>query len=75
MPAWASHSATTASWRPGSTSPCGSKVALPDGRTVKALELSGQSNLLFRRNSLTGTVEVVARQGTGIELNAVLHAN
>ncbi|BCK53447.1 2,3,4,5-tetrahydropyridine-2,6-dicarboxylate N-succinyltransferase [Nocardia wallacei] len=53
----------------------GSKVALPDGRTVKALELSGQSNLLFRRNSLTGTVEVVARQGTGIELNAVLHAN
>ncbi|WP_068013183.1 2,3,4,5-tetrahydropyridine-2,6-dicarboxylate N-succinyltransferase [Nocardia mexicana] len=53
----------------------GTKVALPDGRTVKALELSGRSNLLFRRNSLTGAVEVVARQGTGIELNAALHAN
>ncbi len=53
----------------------GSKVALPDGRTVKALELSGQSNLLFRRNSLTGAIEVVARKGTGIELNAALHAN
>ncbi|MBF6174480.1 2,3,4,5-tetrahydropyridine-2,6-dicarboxylate N-succinyltransferase [Nocardia blacklockiae] len=53
----------------------GTKVALPDGRTIKALELSGQPNLLFRRNSLTGTVEVVARKGTGIELNAALHAN
>ncbi|GAB2725081.1 2,3,4,5-tetrahydropyridine-2,6-dicarboxylate N-succinyltransferase [Nocardia thraciensis] len=53
----------------------GTKVALPDGRTVKALELSGRSNLLFRRNSLTGAVQVVARQGTGIELNAALHAN
>ncbi|WP_280265881.1 2,3,4,5-tetrahydropyridine-2,6-dicarboxylate N-succinyltransferase [Nocardia wallacei] len=53
----------------------GTKVALPDGRTVKALELSGRSNLLFRRNSLSGAVEVVARQGTGIELNAALHAN
>ena len=53
----------------------GTKVALPDGRTIKAAELSGQSNLLFRRNSLTGSVEVVARKGTGIELNAALHAN
>ncbi|MBF6327323.1 2,3,4,5-tetrahydropyridine-2,6-dicarboxylate N-succinyltransferase [Nocardia transvalensis] len=53
----------------------GTKVALPDGRTTKAAELSGQSNLLFRRNSLTGTVEVVPRKGTGIELNAALHAN
>ena len=31
--------------------------------------------LLFRRNSLTGAVEAVARAGTGIELNAALHAN
>ncbi|MFI5777922.1 2,3,4,5-tetrahydropyridine-2,6-dicarboxylate N-succinyltransferase [Nocardia sp. NPDC051570] len=53
----------------------GTKVSLPDGRTAKAAELSGQPNLLFRRNSLTGTVEVVARKGTGIELNAALHAN
>lgn len=43
-------------------------------RIVKALELSGVSGLLFRRNSLSGAVEAVARTGTGIELNAALHA-
>ncbi|HEX4723962.1 MAG TPA: 2,3,4,5-tetrahydropyridine-2,6-dicarboxylate N-succinyltransferase [Pseudonocardiaceae bacterium] len=53
----------------------GTKVALPDGRTVKARDLSGANGILFRRNSTTGTVEVVARQGTGIELNSALHAN
>ncbi len=42
---------------------------------VKARELAGRDNLLFRRNSLTGAVEVVPRAGTGIELNAALHAN
>ncbi|MGV1034692.1 MAG: 2,3,4,5-tetrahydropyridine-2,6-dicarboxylate N-succinyltransferase [Microbacteriaceae bacterium] len=41
---------------------------------IKAVELSGQSNLLFRRNSLSGAVEVVSRDGRGIELNAALHA-
>ncbi|MEV7011617.1 2,3,4,5-tetrahydropyridine-2,6-dicarboxylate N-succinyltransferase [Streptosporangium sp. NPDC051022] len=53
----------------------GTKVVLPDGRVAKAAELSGSSGLLFRRNSTTGAVEVVARQGTGIELNSALHAN
>ena len=53
----------------------GSRVTIPDGRTVKALELSGQDGLLFRRNSTTGAIEVVARQGLGIELNAALHQN
>ncbi len=53
----------------------GTKLTLPDGQTAKAADLSGRSNLLFRRNSLTGTVEVVTRKGTGIELNAALHAN
>ena len=43
-------------------------------RTVKALELSGVPNLLFRRNSLTGAVEVLQRSGTGIVLNEQLHA-
>jgi 2,3,4,5-tetrahydropyridine-2-carboxylate N-succinyltransferase len=43
-------------------------------RTVKAAELSGLPGLLFRRNSLTGAVEVLARSGTGIELNSALHA-
>ena len=53
----------------------GTRVTLPDGRVTKALELSGQPGLLFRRNSVSGAVEVLAREGHGIELNAVLHAN
>lgn len=53
----------------------GTKVALPDGRTVKAAELSGASGLLFRRNSTSGAVEAVPRRGTGVELNSALHAN
>ena len=42
---------------------------------VKARELSGVPNLLFRRNSLTGAVEVVARAGQTVALNEALHAN
>ena len=53
----------------------GTKVTLADGATVKARELSGANNLLFRRNSMTGAVEVVARNGKGITLNEALHAN
>jgi 2,3,4,5-tetrahydropyridine-2-carboxylate N-succinyltransferase len=43
-------------------------------RVVKAVELSGVANLLFRRNSQTGAVEVLPRTGDGIALNAALHA-
>jgi 2,3,4,5-tetrahydropyridine-2-carboxylate N-succinyltransferase len=53
----------------------GTKVTTSDGQTVKASELSGTNNLLFRRNSLSGAVEVVARDGSGITLNEALHAN
>lgn len=53
----------------------GTKVATPDGQLLKALELSGGNNLLFRRNSVSGAVEVVARGGQGIALNEDLHAN
>ncbi len=58
----------------------GTKVLLHDGsadgpRVVKAAELSGADNVLFRRNSTTGAVEAVPWQGQGIELNAALHAN
>ncbi|WP_370025301.1 2,3,4,5-tetrahydropyridine-2,6-dicarboxylate N-succinyltransferase [Planotetraspora sp. GP83] len=53
----------------------GTKIALPDGGVVKGRDLSGKSGLLLRRNSTTGTVEAVPRAGTGIELNAALHAN
>jgi 2,3,4,5-tetrahydropyridine-2-carboxylate N-succinyltransferase len=55
----------------------GTKVTIIDGseeRTVKAVELSGQPSLLFRRNSLNGRVEVLPRSGNGITLNASLHA-
>ncbi|TIC81667.1 2,3,4,5-tetrahydropyridine-2,6-dicarboxylate N-succinyltransferase [Nocardioides sp. GY 10127] len=51
------------------------KEAGAEPRTVKALELAGASNVLFRRNSLTGGVEAVAWKGEGIALNADLHAN
>ena len=53
----------------------GTKVTLPDGTLVKARELSGRSGLLLRRNSTTGAVEAVPKSGSGIELNASLHAN
>lgn len=53
----------------------GTKIAVPGGKTVKARDLSGADNLLFRRNSITGAVEVVSRDGQGIALNAELHAN
>jgi 2,3,4,5-tetrahydropyridine-2-carboxylate N-succinyltransferase len=55
----------------------GTKVNLMvDGRTqvVKAAELSGLPGLLFRRNSLNGSVEAIAREGVGVELNSELHA-
>ena len=51
------------------------KVKLPDGEIVKAGKLSGASNLLFRRNSLDGSLEVVLRTGSWGGLNSVLHAN
>ena len=57
----------------------GVKLALPDGRVVKARELSGQDNLLFRRNGVSGALEVVDRSTGGGRswsgLNADLHAN
>ena len=53
----------------------GTKVTTADGKTIKAVELSAADNLLFRRNSLSGAVEVVKRDGTGITLNEALHAN
>ncbi|MDN4477677.1 2,3,4,5-tetrahydropyridine-2,6-dicarboxylate N-succinyltransferase [Demequina sp. SYSU T00039] len=60
----------------------GSKVLLvgqtdDDGnpRYVKARELAGQDGILFRRNSVSGALEAVQRQGKGVELNAALHAN
>jgi len=57
----------------------GTKVTVLDmdqkPKVIKAAELSGLDNVLFRRNSTTGVIEAVPRKGQGIELNAALHAN
>ena len=55
----------------------GTKVKLiVDSRSqvVKASELSGMPGLLFRRNSQSGAVEAITRDGVGISLNSDLHA-
>jgi 2,3,4,5-tetrahydropyridine-2-carboxylate N-succinyltransferase len=51
----------------------GSKLTLPDGRVVRARELSGADNLLLWRNSVTGALEARPRTGTGFALNPALH--
>jgi 2,3,4,5-tetrahydropyridine-2-carboxylate N-succinyltransferase len=51
----------------------GSKIKLPDGTVVRARELSGSSNLLLWRNSVTGALEARDRTGAGITLNPALH--
>jgi len=58
----------------------GTKVSvLDDDRsvmdTVKASALSGVPNLLFRRDSVNGSVQAVPRKGQKVELNAALHKN
>jgi 2,3,4,5-tetrahydropyridine-2,6-dicarboxylate N-succinyltransferase len=57
----------------------GSKVTLLPGadggepRVVKALELSGVPDLVFRRNSASGALEALPRTGGRVELNPALH--
>ncbi|MFD9306367.1 2,3,4,5-tetrahydropyridine-2,6-dicarboxylate N-succinyltransferase [Streptomyces sp. NPDC060048] len=53
----------------------GTRVTLPDGQIVKALELSGASNILFRRNSVTGAVEARPYKAAWGGLNEVLHSH
>jgi len=52
----------------------GTIVTLPDGQRAKARDLSGQSGLLFRRNSVTGSVETITRPGKWGGLSTDLHA-
>ncbi len=57
----------------------GTKVQLLDDNrqpagTAKARELAGKNDLLFRRNSLTGTVECLTNK-SAIQLNNELHAH
>ena len=57
----------------------GTKVTIRDmdskPKVIKAAELSGASNVLFRRNSVSGAVEARAWADQGITLNADLHTN
>ncbi|MDE1007580.1 MAG: DapH/DapD/GlmU-related protein [Paraburkholderia fungorum] len=54
----------------------GTKVKMPDGTVVSARQLSGQSGLLFRRNSQTGAVEVLPTDSSRWGgLNTSLHSN
>lgn len=53
----------------------GTRVTLPDGKVVKAGDLSGRPGLLFRRNSQSGAVEALARSGDWGGLNETLHSN
>jgi 2,3,4,5-tetrahydropyridine-2,6-dicarboxylate N-succinyltransferase len=52
----------------------GTIVTLPDGQRAKARDLSGRVGLLFRRNSVTGSVEAITRPGTWGSLSTDLHA-
>ena len=53
----------------------GTLVKLPDATIVKARQLSGANNLLFRRNSQSGAVEASQRTGSWGGLNSALHKN
>ena len=53
----------------------GAKVTLPDGNVVTARELSGVSNMMFWRNSVTGALEARPRTGNWAGLNKALHTN
>jgi 2,3,4,5-tetrahydropyridine-2-carboxylate N-succinyltransferase len=57
----------------------GTRVALKQAQgtetVVKALDLSGVPNLLFRRDSSTGQVQALPRAGQTVTLNDALHAN
>lgn len=50
----------------------GMPVTLPNGKIVKAIELSGRSQLLFRRNAVGGNVEALPSPGWK-GLNPILH--
>jgi 2,3,4,5-tetrahydropyridine-2-carboxylate N-succinyltransferase len=53
----------------------GTKVTMPDGQIVKARELSGADNILFRRNSVTGQVQAVPNNAEWGGLNDILHSH
>ncbi|MFD2179307.1 2,3,4,5-tetrahydropyridine-2,6-dicarboxylate N-succinyltransferase [Veronia pacifica] len=57
----------------------GTKVTMLDAdgnevETIKARDLAGKADLLFRRNSVTGKIECLTNK-TAVELNSELHSN
>lgn len=57
----------------------GTKVTMLDSQgqvveVVKARDLAGKPDLLFRRNSVTGTIECLTNK-SAVELNSELHSN
>ncbi|MDE1313617.1 2,3,4,5-tetrahydropyridine-2,6-dicarboxylate N-succinyltransferase [Vibrio aestuarianus] len=57
----------------------GTKVRMLDNQgneveIIKARDLAGVSDLLFRRNSITGQIECLANK-SAVELNSMLHSN
>ncbi|MFK4385893.1 2,3,4,5-tetrahydropyridine-2,6-dicarboxylate N-succinyltransferase [Bradyrhizobium sp. USDA 223] len=52
----------------------GARILLEDGIVLKAKELSGQTGLLFRRNSQSGALEATRRRGIWDGLNSQLHS-
>ncbi len=57
----------------------GTKVTIKDidskPKVIKAAELSGADNVLFRRNSVSGAIEAQPWDREGVNLNAALHSN
>ncbi|MEU2715719.1 2,3,4,5-tetrahydropyridine-2,6-dicarboxylate N-succinyltransferase [Streptomyces sp. NPDC007205] len=53
----------------------GTRVTMPDGQIVKARELNGASNILFRRNSVSGKVEARPNNAVWGGLNDILHSH
>ncbi len=50
-------------------------LGLEEGQAIKAAELSGANNILYRRNSINGAIEAVPWKSQAVELNSELHKN
>ena len=50
-------------------------IGVSNGSTVKASTLSGASGILFRRNSVSGSVEATEWKSSAVQLNEDLHNN
>lgn len=50
-------------------------LGVSDGDTIKAVELSGANNILYRRNSVSGAIEAVPWKSQAVQLNSELHKN